>query len=122
MTTKTPFYVGQPVDEVRYVAEKTNRRRLAVEFEAENGETYRFDLDADTARKRRRLKVAMEAELQGKAIHYARIPKVRYVYPDCALTFEKTRGPKGDGALCYRVTEVEIGGDDAEGTSHIKAT
>ncbi len=107
---KTPFYIGQSVDEVLYIAKKTNRRRLAVEFEAEDGETYRFDLDADTARKRRRLKAAMEAELRDKSIHYARIPKVRYVFPDCALTFEKTRGPKGDGALRYRVTGIETGG------------
>jgi len=112
MTVKTPFYVGQSSDDVRRVARKTNRKRLAVEFETHDGETFRFDLDARTARERRAKKEAMEAEVGDRKIALGRLPVVRYFYPDCALTFERNRGPSGKGALCYRVTEIETEGND----------
>jgi len=102
---KTPFYIGQSADDVRRVAKRTGRERLAIEFE-HGGETIRFDLGAKTARERREKKEAMEAEVGDRKISLGNIPKVRYFYPDCTLTFEKTRGPGDDGALCYRVTEI----------------
>jgi len=106
MTVKTPFYIGQAADDVLKVAKRTNRKRLAVEFTTEDGETFRFDLDAGTARERRARREAMEAEVNGKRIDMARLPRVLYFYPDCVLTFEKTRGPSGSGALCYRIVSI----------------
>jgi len=105
---KTPFYVGQSSDDVLKVARKTNRKRLAVEFEYD-GETFHFDLSAETARERREKKEAMEAEVGDRRIDLGKLPRVRYSYPDCTLTFEKARGPSGEGALCYRVTGIEKG-------------
>lgn len=104
--TKTPFYIGQSSDDVLRVAKVTGRNRLAVEFTTTEGETYHFDLSAVTARERRQRKAAMKAELDDKRVKYDQIPKVRYWYADCVLTFEKGRGPKGEGARCYRVTEI----------------
>ena len=106
MTIKTPFFVGQSADDVLKIAGKTGRERVAVEFE-HDGETFRFDLSAKTARERKEKKAAMEAEAGDRKINLTNISKVRYFYPDCVLTFEKTRGPSGKGALCYRVTEIE---------------
>jgi hypothetical protein len=101
-----PFYIGQPVDDVLAVAKYTGRRRLAVEFTYE-GDTYRFDLDAPSSRQRREKLAAMAEELEGKEIDLGKVPVVKYIYADCALTFERERGPKG-GALCYRVTGIEL--------------
>ena len=109
---RLPFYIGQPADDVLKVAKRTNRKRLAVEFTTHDGEMFRFDLDAKSARERRAKREAMEAEVNGKRIDMARLPVVRYFYPDCVLTFERTRGPKDDGALCYRVTRIETEGND----------
>jgi hypothetical protein len=103
---KLPFYIGQPIDDVLVVAKRTNRRRLALEFTDHEGEEYRFDLGAFSARERREKREVMEAELEGKRIDLGKVPVVKYVYDDCELTFEKGRGLKGDGALVYRVTEI----------------
>ena len=112
--TKTPFYIGQSADDVLKVAKKTGRERLAVEFEHDS-ETFRFDLSAKSAPERKRQRAEMEATVGDKRVDLANIFKVRYFYLDCVLTFEKTRGPQGDGALCYRVTEIEIeGGNDVK--------
>jgi hypothetical protein len=102
---KTPFHVGQSADDVIRVAKRTGRERLALEFEHE-GETYYFDLSARTARERREKKEAMEAKVGDRKINLGNIPKVRYFYADCVLTFERNRGLDGVGALCYRVTEI----------------
>lgn len=111
---KTPFYVGQPAVDVLRAAKKTGRERLAVEFEL-GGETIRFDLGTKSAKERRAKRKAPEAEIGDKKIDPAGIFRVRYFYADCVLTFEKTRGPQGEGALCYRVTGIQIeGGDDAD--------
>jgi hypothetical protein len=112
---RLPFYIGQSADDVLGVAKKTGRERLAVEFE-EGCETFHFDLSAKSAKERRAKKKALEAEVVDKKIDLARIPKVRYFYADCVLTFEKTRGPTGEGALCYRLTRIETEGDDARDT------
>jgi hypothetical protein len=104
---KTPFYIGQSVDDVLEVAKRTNRKRLAVEFTMQDGRHFRFDLDATSGAERRRRKAEMEAKLGGEEIKFAEIAVVKYFYPDCALTFEKNRGVKGDGARCYRVMEIE---------------
>lgn len=111
---KTPFYVGQSADCVLHVAKRTGRDRLALEFEHE-GETFRFDLSAKTARQRREKKEEMEAEVGDKRIDTSKIPRAKWFYSDCVLTFERNRGPDGEGALCYRVTEIEIEGGDNEG-------
>lgn len=103
---KTPFYVGQSSDDVIRVAKATGRDRLAFEFTTDEGETFRFDLRAITARERHKRRKAMEKEVGDRRIKYDQIPLVRYWYADCVLTFEKGRGPKGDGARCYRVTEI----------------
>lgn len=107
--TKTPFYIGQSSDDVLRVAKVTGRNRLAVEFTTTEGETYHFDLSAVTARERRQRKAAMSTELNDRSIRFDQIAKARYWYADCMLTFEKGRGPKGEGALCYRVTEIDNG-------------
>ena len=104
---KLPFYISQSIDDVLKVAKRTNRRRLALEFTDHGGETYYFNLDAFSARERREKREAMEAELEGKRVDLGRIPVVKYVYDDCELTFERGRGPKGDGALVYRITRIE---------------
>lgn len=104
---KTPFFIGESSDDVVKVARKTYRKRLAVEFTTEEGETFRFDLSAKTAKERRRKIKAMKVEVRDKRIKLSRLPRVRYFYADCALTFERNRGPSGEGALCYRVTEIE---------------
>ena len=111
---KTPFYIGQSVDDVREVAKRTNRRRLALEFTTEDGRWFYFGLDASSGRERRRLRTEMEADLEGEKIDLGKIPSVKYTYADCILTFEKSRGVDGKGALCYRVMGIErAGGDDA---------
>ena len=110
---RLPFYVGQSVDDVLVVARRTNRRRLALKFTDHEGETYRFDLDAKSAPERRARKEAMEAEVGDKRVDLGKVPVVKYVYADCELTFERGRGPKGGGALCYRVTRIETEIDDA---------
>jgi len=34
---------------------------------------------------------------------------VQYYYPDATLTFKRGRGPRGKGALCFRITKIEQG-------------
>jgi hypothetical protein len=88
---KTEFYVGQPIDDVLRIAIATRRRRRKVEFNGEEGTFtmgegqppppgYKFDLRQDMI--------------------------VKYFYDDYILTFERSHGPDGTGALCYRVIEV----------------
>jgi hypothetical protein len=109
---KLPFYIGQSIDDVVEVARRTNRRRLALEFTDREGEEYRFDLGAFSARERREKREAMEAEMEDKRIDLGNVPVVKYVYDDCELTFERGRGLKGDGALVYRITRIEREGDE----------
>lgn len=104
---RLPFYIGQPADEVLYIAKRTNRKRLALEFTTEHGREFRFDLNAFSGKERRRLRAEMEADLEGKMIDLQKILVAKWTYPDCILTFEKNRGVAGDGDLCYRVMKIE---------------
>lgn len=84
------FYVGQPVDHVLEVARRTGRRWVKPSHILNEEAVQRED-----------------GSLNPIAVAERGI--VQYYYPDATLTFKRGRDPRGKGALCFRVTEIEQG-------------
>lgn len=101
---RTPFKLGQPVDDVIYVLRRTRRRRLAMEFTGREG-TFLFDL----RRSNRKRKV--EQELAGHKVDMTQNFTVRYFLLDCTLSFKKYRGLDNAGASCYRIISIDDSAD-----------
>jgi hypothetical protein len=99
--TRLPFKIGQPIDDVLYIAKRSYRRRLALELAGEEG-TFVF-MKAAT----RRANKEIEKRLEGLEVKLNQNFTVRYFYADCTLTFIQYRGLGGDGPRCYRISKID---------------
>lgn len=97
---RTPFKLGQPVDDILHIMRRTHRRRLSVEFTGKEG-TFLFDL------RRNNRKRKVEQELATRRIDLTQNFTVRYFLLDCTLSFKKYRGLDNAGAKCYRVISID---------------
>jgi len=98
--TRTPFKLGQPVDDILYILRRTRRRRLAVEFTGKEG-TFLFDLRKNNRNRR------VEQELVDCKVDLTQNFTVRYFLSDCTLSLKKYRGLDNTGASCYRIISID---------------
>lgn len=91
--SKKPFYIGQPADHVLVVAKRTGRKLT------------------EPPRILNREELAGEGDDPG-LLAVAERGIVQWKYSDVALTFRRGHGPKGEGAECFRIIEIEWRGAD----------
>lgn len=96
---RTPFKIAQPVDDVLYIMRRTNRRRLAVQFQGREGTLFinmRGKKDKD-----------VQTQLQGHSFDMAQNFTVWYYFADCTLKFKRYRGLDNKGPDCFRIIHID---------------
>jgi len=79
VTRRHPFHIGQSADAARIVAQRTNRRRTAVQFTASEG-TFRLDLKHDNEREISEWRDEQRFTPQT-------VTEVRWEFPELTLVF-----------------------------------
>lgn len=95
---RTPFKIAQSIDDVLYIMKRTNRRRLAVQFQGREGVLFinmRGKKDKD-----------VQSEMQGHSFDMTQNFTVWYYLSDCTLKFKRYRGLDNKGHDCFRIIHI----------------
>jgi len=95
---RTPFRVGQSIDDVLKVMKRTNRKCNLVKIRGREG-TFTID----TRRKSNRV---VNSKIKDLSLNLRQNLTVWYYLDDCILVFKRNRGEGNTGASCYRVASV----------------